>query len=70
MRVSPIENPVPIWERPTITLPEASQYTKIGINKLYKLTEREDCVFVLWIGGRRLVKRKKLEEFIENSFSI
>lgn len=70
MRVSQIKNPVPIWERPTITMPEASQYTKIGINKLYELTDREDCSFVLWVGTRRLVKRKKLEEFLEKSFSI
>ena len=70
MRVSSIENPVPIWERTTITLPEAAQYTTIGINKLYELTDRKDCDFVLWVGSRRLIKRKKLEEFIDRAFSL
>ena len=55
MRVSSTENPVPIWERTTITLPEAAQYTTIGINKLYELTDRKDCDFVLWVGSRRLI---------------
>ena len=51
MRVSNTENPVPIWERTTITLPEAAQYTTIGINKLYEPTYRKDCDFVLWVGS-------------------
>ncbi len=70
MRVSNTENPVPIWERTTLTLMEAVHYTGIGRNKLYRLTEKEDCDFVLWVGGRRLLKRKKLEEYIENSYSL
>ena len=70
MRVSSTENPVPIWERTTITLHEAAQYTAIGVNKLYELTDRKDCDFVLWVGSRRLIKRKKLEEFIDRAFSL
>lgn len=70
MRVSKIENPVPIWERTTLSMAEASQYTKIGINKLYELTEKEDCDFALWVGSRRLIKRKKIEEFIGRTFSL
>lgn len=70
MRVSKTENPVPVWERTTLTLMEASQYTGIGRNKLYELTDREDCDFVLFVGGRRLLKRKKLEEYIEKMYSL
>ena len=53
-----------IW----ITL--ALGYNTDKINKLYELTERDDCDFVLWIGSRRLIKRKQLEEFIERTFSL
>lgn len=70
MRVSQTENPIPIWERTTLTLLEAVEYTGIGRDKLRELTDREDCEFVLWIGTRRLIKRKKLEEFIEKSYSL
>lgn len=38
--------------------------------KLYDLTEAEDCPFVLWIGSRRLIKRKTFDEYIEKMYSI
>lgn len=39
-------------------------------HKLYDLTEAEDCPFVLWIGSRRLIKRKTFDEYIEKMYSI
>ena len=61
---------VPIWEKSNLTLEEAAAYSGIGINKLRVLTSREDCEFVLWIGTKRLIKRKKLDEYIAESYSI
>lgn len=61
---------VPIWEKVTLTLNEAVAYSGIGINKLRTLSDRPDCDFVLWIGRRKLIKRKKFDEFLENNFSI
>ena len=29
-----------------------------------------NCEFILWVGRKRLFKRRKLDEFIERSFSI
>ena len=70
MRGKKAANPVPLWERTTLTMAEAVNYTGIGRDKLYEITEREDCDFVLWVGSRRLLKRKKLEEYIERAFSL
>ena len=70
MRVSAAENPIPVWERVTITLLEAVDYTGIGRDKLKEISDTEDCDFVLWVGNRRLFKRKKLEEYIERAFSL
>lgn len=70
MRVSAAENPIPVWERVTLTVQEAVDYTGIGRDKLYELTDRDDCEFVLRVGSRRLLKRKKLEEYIEKTFSL
>ncbi len=39
-------------------------------DKLYELTNPEDCPFVLWIGNRRMIKRKKFDEYIERQYSI
>ena len=61
---------VPIWEKSNLTLEEAAAYSGIGINKLRKLSDAERCEFVLWIGSKRLIKRKKLDEYIESVYSI
>lgn len=61
---------VPIWEKANLTLEEAAAYSNIGINRLRKLTENENCSFVLWVGTKRLIKRKALDKYIENMYSI
>lgn len=61
---------VPIWKRSTLTIDEAAAYSGIGRNKLRSLTDREDCPFVLWVGSKRLIKRKLLDEYIDNMYSI
>ena len=61
---------VPIWEKSNLTLEEAAAYSGIGINKLRTLSDEEDCNFVLWVGSKRLIKRKAFDVFIENIFSI
>lgn len=61
---------IPIWEKSNLTLEEATAYSGIGINKLRKLTNDDKCEFVLWVGTKRLIKRKKLDEYLEKHFSI
>ena len=61
---------VPIWEKSNLTLEEAAAYYGIGINKLRELANGEDCTFVLWCGSKRLIKRKKLDEYLERTYSI
>jgi len=61
---------VPIWEKMNLTIEEANAYSNIGIVKIREITLKEDCPFVLWIGSRRLIKRKKFEEYIDKTFSI
>lgn len=61
---------VPIWEKSNLTLEEAAAYSGIGKNKLRKLSDEKDCRFVLWNGNKRLIKRKELDKFTAESFSI
>ena len=56
---------VPIWGKSNLTLEEVAAYSGIGINKLRDLSNREDCEFVLWVGSKRLIKRRLLDEFLE-----
>ena len=61
---------VPVWEKSNLTLEEAAAYSWIGINKLRKMSDSESCPFVLWIGSKRLIKRRKLDEYIDRMYSI
>ena len=60
----------PIWQKTMLTLEEAASLTGIGINKLRELSNEETCNFVLWNGSKRLLKRVKLEAYLESSYSI
>lgn len=63
-------NSIPVWIKTNLTLNEASSYFGIGVNKLRELTDDEDCTFVLWVGSKRLIKRKELEKYLEKQYSI
>lgn len=63
-------NNIPVWEKPTLTLEEAAPYFNIGIHRLRELTDEPGCKFVLFVGKKRLIKRKLFEAFIEGSYSI
>lgn len=61
---------IPIWEKSNLTLEEASAYFGIGVNTLKNMTASENCKFVLWVGTKRLIKRKLLEEYLAGCYSI
>ncbi len=61
---------VPIWNKSNLTLEEAAAYSGIGINKLRKLTDDENCEFVLWVGAKRLIKRRLLDEYTDRAYSL
>lgn len=61
---------VPIWEKSLLTLEEAAAYFGIGINKLREISDSEQCDFVLWVGRKRMIKRKKCNDFLDRTYSI
>lgn len=61
---------VPFWEKRNLTIEEAASYFGIGRDKLRELTDDDRCPFVLWVGNRRLIKRKQFEAYIGKKFSI
>ena len=61
---------VPLWEKSNLTIEEAAEYSNIGQNKLRELTSDEHCPFVIWIGNKRLIKRKLFDEYIAAAYSI
>lgn len=61
---------VPIHLKMTLTIREAAEYSNIGINKIESLLRMPNCPFVLYIGTKRLVKRKEFEELISKKIVI
>ncbi len=61
---------VPIWHKANLTIEEAAKYTGIGISKLYEMTSKEDCPYVIWVGKRRMIKRRLFDEYIAEANSI
>ena len=61
---------VRISEKPTLSLNEAVAYTGIGEKKLIQLSRAPNCDFIIYVGARRLFKRRKLVEFLESNYSV
>jgi len=66
-----IEERIPVWEKFNLTINEASKYFNLGEKKIRFLAEEYDgCGFVLRNGNKVLIKRKKFEEFINETDSV
>ena len=62
---------VPIWEKYTLTIEEASRYFRIGENKLRRLAEENQNAHWLLMNGNRIqIKRKKFEKLIDKLDAI
>ena len=61
---------VPIHEKVTLTIREAAEYSNIGQNKLSELLKKPRCPFVLYVGNKKLVKRKEFERFISENIEL
>ena len=64
------DNPIPIWERELITIEEGTALTGIGFLKLRAMSNEPGCDYIIWVGSRKMLKRKKLEEYLEESYSV
>ena len=61
---------ISIWQKSNLSLEEAAAYSGIGVSKLRDITNDESCKFVLWVGNKRLIKRRLFDLFIEQAYSI
>lgn len=62
---------VPIWEKVNLTLEEAAAYFNIGQNKIREITNSKECEkYTLFVGNKRLIKRKPFEKYLVGVYSI
>lgn len=65
------KNNIPIWEKQNLTIEEAAEYSNIGIHKIRAMVSKPSCTFVLHVGpGKKLIKKKQFDEFIESNSEI
>lgn len=64
------ETKVPLHQKLTLTIKETAEYSNIGINKIESMLKQPNCPFVLYVGTRKLVKRKEFEEYIRKEIII
>lgn len=61
------ENSIPIWEKYTLSIEEASEYFRVGENKLRELVkEQRDANFILWNGNRAQIKRRLFKNYLDS----
>ena len=70
MNETAIKETVPIYKKMTLTIREAAEYSNIGINKIDAMLKQPNCPFVLYVGTKKLVKRREFEEYIGNQMMI
>ena len=61
---------VPIHLKLTLSIKEASEYSNIGITKIDAMLKQPNCPFVLYVGSKKLVKRKEFEAYISSKLII
>ena len=61
---------VPIYLKITLTAKEAAESSNIGINKIDSMLRSPNCPFVLFVGSKKLVKRKEFEQYISQALVI
>ena len=61
---------VPINLKAALTIREAAEYSNIGINRIDRMLRTPSYPFVLFVGTKKLVKRREFEEFISSRIVI
>ena len=61
---------IPIHLKLNLTIREAAEYSNIGINKIAEMLRNPMCNFVLYVGTRKLVKRKEFEQYLATRIEI
>ena len=65
-----MQKDIPVSEKVNLTIEEAANLFNIGQNRISALLKKPRCPFVLYVGKKKLVKRKEFEQFIANSIEL
>lgn len=60
-----LKKSVPICEKYNLTIEEASAYFNIGADRIRDIAEEHKNEMVIMVGVKKLIRRKKMEEYME-----
>ena len=62
---------IPLWQRYSLSIPEAAKYFGIGETRLYKIVaEHPGAEFILEIGSHIKIKRALFERFLDGATCV
>ena len=61
---------IPLLENVILTFEEAADLSNLGQFNLSALLKMPRCPFVLYVGKKKLVKRKEFEKFLKESIEL
>lgn len=61
---------IPIYKKLNLTKEEAAEYSNIGISRLDSMLREPNCPFVLFVGSKKLIKRREFEEYLSGVLTI
>ena len=61
---------VEIKDKLNLTIEEAAAYSNIGINKIDEMAKQPNCPFVLYIGRKKLIKRREFEKYLSTAIEL
>ena len=61
---------VPISEKYTLTVSEAASYFNIGEAVIREIARNNQSDLVLMVGTKNLIKRKKMEQYIDRTMVL
>lgn len=56
---------IPVWQKYSLTIDEAAEYTGVGKHRLRELVKANDSI-VIYVGKKVLLKRNKLEKYLDD----
>ena len=65
-----VKKDVPIAEKYNLTIDEAAAYFNIGTDRLREITEENKSSLVLMVGSKKLIKKKKMEEYLDRTMVL
>lgn len=65
-----VKKEIPVCEKYNLTIEEASAYFNIGKDRMREIVNENRNELVLVIGRKNLIKRKKMEEYLDRTMVL